>query len=66
MFLLVGLRQQFGTIGGDTIDIADAYDDRLGLRLAQGVVVLAATVVWALFVRALTDRHVRLTGESAR
>lgn len=66
VFLLVGLRQQFGTMSGDTIDIADAYDDRLGLRLAQGVVVLAATVVWALFVRALTDRHVRLTGESAR
>ena len=65
VFLLVGLRQQFGTMSGDAIDIADAYDDRLGLRLAQGVVVLAATAVWALFVRALTDRHVRLTGEAS-
>ena len=36
-----------------------------GCSLAQGIVVLLATVAWGLFVRALTDRHVRLTGEAA-
>ncbi|MET0326701.1 MAG: DUF4328 domain-containing protein [Ilumatobacteraceae bacterium] len=63
VFLLVGLRQQFDMMSREAVDIADAYDDRLGLRLAQGVVVLAAAAVWALFVRALTARHTTLTGE---
>ena len=63
-FIVVGLRQQFGAMGNDAEDLADFFDDRLGLLVAQSVVAVLAAVAWGLLVRALTDRHTRLTGEA--
>ena len=36
-FIVVGLRQQFGAMGNDAEDLADFFDDRLGLLVAQSV-----------------------------
>lgn len=63
-FIVVGLRQQFGAMDNDAEDLADFFDDRLGLLLAQSIASILAAVAWALLVRALTDRHIRLTGEA--
>ena len=63
-FIVVGLRQQFGAMGNDAEDLADFFDDRLGLLVAQSVAAILAAVAWGLVVRALTDRHARLTGEA--
>jgi Domain of unknown function (DUF4328) len=63
-FIVVGLRQQFGAMGNDAEDLADFFDDRLGLLIAQSIASILAAVAWALLVRALSDRHIRLTGEA--
>ena len=41
VFIVVGLRQQFGAMSSDADDIADALDDRLGLLVAQSIVGIA-------------------------
>ena len=65
VFIVVGLRQQFGAMTSDAEDLADFFDDRLGLLVAQSVASILAAVAWALLVRALSDRHIRLTGEAS-
>ena len=51
-------------MGSDAEDLADSFDDRLGLLVAQSIVGILSAVAWGLLVRALTDRHTRLTGEA--
>ncbi len=46
------------TVSAETLDSASAY------TLSLGVIAAAAAVVWILFVKRLTARHVELTGET--
>jgi hypothetical protein len=64
VFIAVGVGQQFGAMTSDAEDLADFFDDRLGLLVAQSVASILAAVAWGLLVRALSDRHIRLTGEA--
>ena len=50
-----GLRWQFGAMARTPDDVADSFEDQLGLLIAQSIGRVAA-VVWGLLVRALTDR----------
>ena len=56
---------QFRQFGGEPEDVADAYADSLPVLIALTIVGIVSAVLWALVVRQLTDRHTRLTGESA-
>lgn len=49
---------------GDLDSIAESLQDFGGVAMATGIVSVAAAVVWILFVRQLSGRHTRLTGES--
>ena len=50
--------------GGDTDDLAEYLSDSKGLIIGQSVVSILSAVAWFLVVRAITDRHARLTGEA--
>jgi hypothetical protein len=64
VLLAIDARSQVGMTGGNTRDVADSLDDKLGVLVAAGIVALLGTVAWALVVRAWTARHTRLTGEA--
>lgn len=64
VLLAIDARSQVGMTGGNTRDVADSLDDKLGVLVAAGIVALLGTVAWALLVRAWTARHTRLTGEA--
>ena len=66
IFIAVAFGAQFRTSNADLLDSADFFDDRFAVLLAQSVVTVLAAAAWALVVRALSDRHRRLTGELAR
>ncbi|MDQ3468272.1 MAG: DUF4328 domain-containing protein [Actinomycetota bacterium] len=52
--------------GQDADDLADALVDTQAISMISAAVTVAAAVAWFLVVRGLTDRHVALTGETAR
>jgi hypothetical protein len=64
VLFVIDAQSQVGMVGGDTRDVADSLDDKLGILVAAGIVALLGTVAWALLVRAWTARHARLTGEA--
>jgi len=64
LFIVLGLRQQFGMMSTEARDVAESIDDHRSLLVAQSIVVVLAAVAWGLFVRALTTRHAALTGEA--
>lgn len=51
-------------VSGNVDDIAEYLNDSRGLIIAQSVVSIIAAVAWFLVVRAISDRHARLTGEA--
>jgi hypothetical protein len=65
LLIVLGLRQQFGMMSTEAVDIAESIDDHPGLLAAGSVVVVLSALAWGLFVRALTTRHATLTGEAA-
>lgn len=59
---------QVGTLfgqgfGGGTDSLAETVNDFGGLTVASTVVIVLAAGAWAMTVREITERHVRLTGE---
>lgn len=52
-----------GNFGNDTETFAQNLEDAGSVLLISGLVKLAAAIFWILFVRQLTRRHVKLTGE---
>jgi hypothetical protein len=49
---------------GDARDLAELLDDSFTITIVASLVTLAGAISWVLLVRALTDRHRRLTGEA--
>ncbi len=49
--------------GGDADSLAETVDDFGALAVAGGIVTVLAAVAWALAVREISTRHIRLTGE---
>ena len=66
IFIARGLTFETGTFSQDAVDVAEAIEDQQGFMVAQSLSGLASAVAFGLLVRALTARHARLTGESAR
>jgi hypothetical protein len=52
-----------GLGGGSTEDLAEQLDDSVATSVASGLLSAIAAVVWIIFVRQLTRRHVALTDE---
>jgi hypothetical protein len=65
VLLVIDFQSQFGSVGGNTRDVADSLHDKLGVLIIAGIVALLGAVAWALLVRAWTGRHTRLTGEAS-
>jgi hypothetical protein len=60
----VGSLTTNGLPSGNLDSVAESLDDFGTIGLITGVLNVIAAVVWVLFVRQLTDRHTRLTGET--
>jgi hypothetical protein len=60
----VGSLTTNGLPSGNLDSVAESLDDFGTIGLITGVLNVLAAVVWILFVRQLTDRHTRLTGET--
>jgi hypothetical protein len=60
VFLVAGLRQQFGNLGADEEDIAKSFVDNSGTLYGQAIVTLLAAGAWAGVVYLWTARHQRL------
>ena len=50
--------------GSDRVDMAESLNDKLALIAVGGLLTLAASVVFLLIVRQLTERHARAIGEA--
>ena len=66
IFIVQGITFDTATFSQDAVDVAEAIEDQQGFMIAQSLSGLASAVAFGLLVRALTARHARLTGESAR
>ena len=66
IFLVGGLTFDSSSFGGDEQELAEFLEDQEGFLIAQSLVGVLQAVAFGLLVRALTTRHARLTGESAR
>jgi uncharacterized protein DUF4328 len=64
VFLIRGA-SQFRSFTNDREDLAEYFDDQIGLIVAQGLIAVLAAVAWGLVVRDITRRHTQLTGESS-
>lgn len=54
---------QFGS-ADDTADLAEQFRDQVGLTVVSGLLTLAASVVFLMFVRQIAERHMRATNEN--
>jgi hypothetical protein len=63
VFLIRGA-SQFRSFTNDREDLAEYFDEQIGLIVAQGLIAVLAAVAWGLVVREITRRHTQLTGES--
>jgi hypothetical protein len=66
IFIVRGITFDTATFSQDAVDVAEAIEDQQGFMIAQSLSGLASAIAFLLLVRALTARHARLTGESAR
>jgi hypothetical protein len=64
LVLLIGGGNPLSSFGEDTQDFAEQIDEQQTMMLFQSLAAAAAAIVFMLLVRALTDRHTRLTGEA--
>lgn len=63
--LTIGAGSAFGNFGtGNTDDLAAQLRDQIGATVIAGLLSTAVTVIFVIFIRQLTDRHMQSTGES--
>ena len=66
LFIVQGVTFDTASFSQDAQDVADAIEDQQGFMIGQSLSGVASAIAFGLLVRALTARHARLTGESAR
>jgi hypothetical protein len=66
IFIIQGVTFDTATFSQDARDVAEAIEDQQGFMIGQSLSGVASAIAFGLLVRALTARHARLTGESAR
>jgi hypothetical protein len=66
LFIVQGTTFDSANFSQDATDVAESIEDQQGFMIGNNLASVAAAVAFFLLVRALTARHVRLTGESAR
>jgi len=65
--LTIGAGSAFGNFGTTTSnadDLAAQLSDQIGATVIAGLLSIAVTVIFIVFIRQLTERHMKSTGES--
>jgi len=65
LVLIITGRNPLRGIGGDIDDVAEQFDEQRTQSLLQSILSVLAAIAFGLLVRAMTDRHTRLTGEAS-